>query len=55
MAGKNKVKKRFSRKIGKVTRDDPGLTREQAVGKAAGILRGQGKKLPRRKAKTRSR
>lgn len=31
--------KRLSQKVAKVRRDDPGLTRSQASGKAAGILK----------------
>ncbi len=43
MAGKISQKK-LSRKIAKVTREDPSLTRAQAAGKAAGILRNRRKK-----------
>ena len=38
------ARKKLSRKIAKVRRDDPKLTSRQAVGKAAGILRGRKKK-----------
>ena len=38
---------RLSRKIAKVTRDSPGLTRRQAAGKAKGILEGARKKRKR--------
>ena len=41
-AGVNK--KKLSEKIAIVKREDPGLTNEQAVGKAAGILRHRAKK-----------
>ena len=40
----NLSSKRLSRKVAKVRRDDRGLTSRQAVGKAAGILRGQRRK-----------
>jgi hypothetical protein len=36
--------KKLSRKIAKVRRDSPGLTRRQAAGKASGILRGRRKR-----------
>ncbi len=36
--------KKLSRKIAKVTRDSPGLTRKQIAGKAAGILEGDKKR-----------
>ena len=36
--------KALSRKTAKVKRDSPALTNRQAVGKAAGILRGRGRK-----------
>ena len=38
---------RLSRKIVKVTRDSPGLTRRQVAGKAKGILEGARKKRKR--------
>ncbi len=38
---------RLSRKIAKVTRDSPGLTRRQAAGKAKGILEGAREKRKR--------
>lgn len=41
-------KKKFSHKIAKVKRDDPGLTNKQAGGKAAGILRHRAKKRRKR-------
>lgn len=37
-------RKKLSRKVAKVKRDKPSLTNRQAVGKAAGILRGRRKK-----------
>lgn len=37
-------KKALSRKVAKVRREDPGLSAKQAVGKAAGILRGRRRK-----------
>lgn len=45
MAGDRKTKARIVAKIRKVMRDDPKLTREQALGKAFGILRGKGIRL----------
>lgn len=40
--------RRLSRKIALVERDDPSLTPRQVIGKAAGILRGAGKKRGQR-------
>jgi len=41
----------FSRKIAKVRRHDPSLSTEQAVGKAAGIMRHKAKKKRTRKGR----
>ena len=40
----DKDKKKLSKKIAIVKREDPSLTNEQAVGRAAGILRHRAKK-----------
>ncbi len=51
-----RVARRIAAKISKVMKDDPGLSRAQALGKAFGILRQQGVPVgpaPRKRRKKR--
>lgn len=54
MVGKRKVSKKasefISRKISKVKREG-GVTQKQAIGKAFGIARGEGFRIPKKKGR----
>lgn len=50
---KRKLQVRIAAKIRKVKKDSPSLTLKQVLGKAFGILRGQGVAVPRKRRKRR--